>query len=495
MSVPSDQIYGDRIRRGPTFCPKIDKDRTGDVYIHNNTSKEVVIIGSYFPEIKNGNGYKCIIGTGAHSNGNIEAVATRVSGTELKCHVPLISYGLPDSGIIEARLRVTWGSEAEIENDGAIVQIYSCSKMAHGDCSLCKNFEQSRTSLNCQWCDNPLQCQYKDHCSAVGAVARCPGPHIDSVTPRVGHVYGGTIVTIKGRNLGAVFVDVQNNVTIAGVACVPNGDLYQPAREIVCILGPSDAGDKKGHVVVLKISFKNFEFQYMNPILQRVTPNKRAVSGGAILTLHGDPIYLGTSLEVTVNDQMCNISSKSTAQIKCRLPPGKLGKAKISVKVDGNEIRQDMVGNTSLTYVADPEITKIQPLKSFKSGGRRLTVMGTNINIIDHPKMFIWTNSVKSNLTNCQIKNETLMFCQSPTLLPRVRGLRQSTTMVTAAIGFIIDNAVTVQNLTGINSQLQYYPDPKVYKFYLNKEDKDNVKLFKSEIVIINVKEQKLLLI
>ena len=33
------------------------------------------------------------------------------------------------------------------------------------------------------------------------------------------------------------------------------------------------------------------------------------------------------------------------------------------------------------------------------SGGRRLTVMGTNINIIDHPKMFIWTNFVKSNLT------------------------------------------------------------------------------------------------
>ncbi|CAG2189705.1 PLXNA [Mytilus edulis] len=451
-----NQIYGDGIRRGPTFCPKIDKGRTGDVYIHNNTSKE------------NGNGYKCIIGTGAYSNGNIEAAATRVSGTELKCHIPLRLYGLPDTGILNASLRVTWGTGAEIENDGAIVQIYSCSKMAHGDCSLCKNFEQSRTSLNCQWCDNPLQCQYKDHCSAVGAVARCPGPHIDSVTPRVGHVYGGTIVTIKGRNLGAEFVDVK--------------------IMIVCILGASDAGVKKGHVVVLNIPFYNVEFQYMNPILQRVTPNKRAVSGGAILTLHGDPIYLGTSLEVTVNDKVCNITSKNTAQIKCRLPPGKLGNAKISVKVDGNEIRQDMVGNTSLTYVADPEITKIQPLKSFQSGGRRLTVIGTNINIIDHPKMFIWTNFVKSNLTNCQIKNETFMFCPSPKLLTRVRRLRRSTAMVTAAIGFIMDNAVNVQNLTGINSQLQYYPDPSVYKFGPDKEDNDNVKLFKSEIVIINGK-------
>ncbi|XP_052083151.1 plexin-A4-like isoform X5 [Mytilus californianus] len=482
------QIYGDGIRRGPTFCPKIDKGRNGDVYIHNNTSKEFIINGTSFPEIRDGNGYKCIIGTGAYSNGNIEAVATRVSESQLKCQVPLKSYGLPENGILNASLRVTWGNGAEIENDGATVKIYSCSKMAHGDCSLCKNFEQSRAYLNCQWCDNPLQCEYKDYCSAVGAVARCPGPQIDKVSPMVGHVYGGTIVTIKGRNLGAELADVQNNVTIAGVACVPVRELYQPARVIVCMLGASDAGVKKGHIAVLNIPFYQFEFQYLNPILQRVTPHKRALSGGAILTLHGDPIYLGTQMEVTVNDKECNFTSKTKTQIKCRLPPGKLGNAKISVKVDGNEIRQDMAGNISFTYVADPLISKIYPLKSFQSGGRRLTVVGTNINVIDQPKMFVWTNSVMSSLTNCQVKNETFMFCPSPKLLTRYRRLRRSTALMTAAIGFIMDNAVNVQNLTGINNQLQYFPDPLVYRFDPDKEDNDNVKLFKSEIVIINGK-------
>ncbi|CAC5406679.1 PLXNA [Mytilus coruscus] len=483
-----NQIDGDGIRRGPTFCPKIYKGLTGDVYIHNNTNKEFNINGTSFPEIKNGNGYKCIIGTGAYNNGNIEAVATRVSESQLKCQVPLKSYGLPENGIYEASLRVTWGKGAEIENDGATVKIYSCSKMAYGDCSLCKNFEQSRAYLNCQWCDNPLQCEYKDHCSAVGAVARCPGPQIDKVSPMVGHVYGGTIVTIKGRNLGSELADVRNNVTIAGVACVPVRELYQPARVIVCMLGASDAGVKHGHIVVLNIPFYQFEFQYLNPILQRVTPHKRALSGGAILTLHGDPIYLGTQLEVTVNDKECNFTSKTKTQIKCRLPPGKLGNAKVSVKVDGNEIRQDMVGNISFTYVADPVISKIYPLKSFKSGGRRLTVVGTNINIIDQPKMFIWTNSVMSSLTNCQVKNETFMFCPSPKLLTKYRRLRRSTALMTAAIGFIMDNAVNVQNLTGINNQLQYFPDPLVYRFDPDKEDNDNVKLFKSEIVIINGK-------
>lgn len=46
-----------------------------------------------------------------------------------------------------------------------------------------------------------------------------------------GHILGGTIVTIKGRNLGAKLLDIQHNVTIAGVACTPYSDLYKPARQ------------------------------------------------------------------------------------------------------------------------------------------------------------------------------------------------------------------------------------------------------------------------
>jgi len=48
-----------------------------------------------------------------------------------------------------------------------------------------------------------------------------------------GHILGGTIVTLKGRNLGAKLLDIQHNVTIAGVACTPYSDLYKPARQWV----------------------------------------------------------------------------------------------------------------------------------------------------------------------------------------------------------------------------------------------------------------------
>ena len=88
---------------------------------------------------------------------------------------------------------------------------------------------------------------------------------------------------------------------------------------------------------------------------------------------------------------------------------------------------------------------------------------------------------------SCKVENETFMFCPSPKLVTRFRRMKRSSKQMTAPIGFIMDNAVNVQNLTGISSQLQYFPDPLVYKFEPDKDEHDNVKLFKSEIVIINV--------
>ena len=62
------------------------------------------------------------------------------------------------------------------------VNIYSCSGMARGDCSLCKNFEESHPFFNCRWCDNSLRCEYRAHCSTVSSVTKCPAPQLDEVT-------------------------------------------------------------------------------------------------------------------------------------------------------------------------------------------------------------------------------------------------------------------------------------------------------------------------
>lgn len=86
------------------------------------------------------------------------------------------------------------------------------------------------------------------------------------------------------------------------------------------------------------------------------------------------------------------------------------------------------------------------------------------------------------------------MYCLTPQLpvamVVQYERRQRSTELMRAQIGFIMDNVQDVRDLTttpGFQGQLQYYPDPEVYKFEPDKSDYDNVKLFKSEIVIINV--------
>lgn len=43
--------------------------------------------------------------------------------------------------------------------------------------------------------------------------------HIFQLFPNSGHFLGGTVVTITGFNLGVKFSDIENNVTVGGIAC------------------------------------------------------------------------------------------------------------------------------------------------------------------------------------------------------------------------------------------------------------------------------------
>lgn len=55
--------------------------------------------------------------------------------------------------------------------------------------------------------------------------------------------------------------------------------------------------------------------------------------------------------------------------------------------------------SSPFVYKQDPSILEIKPLKSFISGGRMITVHGTNLNIIQKPEMIVYSN-VSTNIIN-----------------------------------------------------------------------------------------------
>ena len=48
--------------------------------------------------------------------------------------------------------------------------------------------------------------------------------------PSTGPVKGGTNITITGVNLGKIFDDIKDGVSVADIPCMPFQKLYQPAR-------------------------------------------------------------------------------------------------------------------------------------------------------------------------------------------------------------------------------------------------------------------------
>lgn len=45
--------------------------------------------------------------------------------------------------------------------------------------------------------------------------------------------------------------------------------------------------------------------------------------------------------------------------------------------------------NSEYSYTQDPQVESVEPLATFRSGGRVLTVTGANLDVVGHPRMYI----------------------------------------------------------------------------------------------------------
>ena len=57
--------------------------------------------------------------------------------------------------------------------------------------------------------------------------------------------------------------------------------------------------------------------------------------------------------------------------------------------------------NQRFTFTPNPNISNIQPIRAFKSGGREITVTGRNFLSIQKPLMYYVQDLKKSNVTVC----------------------------------------------------------------------------------------------
>ncbi|XP_059358937.1 plexin-D1 isoform X2 [Carassius carassius] len=300
------------------------------------------------------------------------------------------------------------GSSTYIDSpEPMTVEVYSCS-VGDSDCSQC--WGRQTQGHMCVWCDN--SCQQRDECHSI--TTRCPDPHIQKVEPLSGPLTGGTLLTVQGRNLG--HNTTQLNISIGRVPCSVLPQHYTVSVRLVC---ETDASweQMRDHVTVSvagnSVGVSNDIFSFVEPRLLEFMPRQGPVAGGTRLTIHGQFLDAGSTVNVKINrTQNCTIFMLSGDVIKCVMPPAEPAVAEnvsVCVVYDGRPCLSTSP-SFMFTYEKNPTISHIRPNKSFLSGGRSISVTGFGFDLVQSVRMEV--SGVGQ--TSCSYVSSTLIVCQSP---------------------------------------------------------------------------------
>ncbi|XP_006876454.1 PREDICTED: plexin-B2 [Chrysochloris asiatica] len=272
------------------------------------------------------------------------------------------------------------------------VTLYNCS-FGRSDCSLCLAADPA---YKCVWCGAHSKCVYQALCS--NATAECPPPVITRIQPQTGPLGGGVRITIFGSNLGIKADDVKR-VTVAGRNCTFEPERYSVSTRIVCVIEASeepstggvevDVNGKLGH------SPPHVQFTYQQPQPDHVDPKQGPQAGGTLLTITGTNLDTGSKedVRVTLNNVPCNVT-KFGAELQCLTGAQQQpGEALLVVVYGGAPVPSP---NVIFSYRENPVLRAFEPMCSFVSGGRNISITGQGFNLIQKFAMVVIAEPLKS---------------------------------------------------------------------------------------------------
>ncbi|XP_025763322.1 plexin-B1 isoform X2 [Oreochromis niloticus] len=275
------------------------------------------------------------------------------------------------------------------------VTLYNCS-VGRSDCSRCHTADPK---YGCAWCGGPqASCLFSNSCSEP-VQQTCPAPVIHSVEPLSGLLEGGTMVTISGSNLGQKAEDILHSVLVAEVPCTVISSLYEVSSRIVCMTKASRL--KTGHVSVRvnggEFGLSSFQFSYQNPVVRGVSPERGPKAGGTSLNITGQNLLTGrpADLTITVGDVPCNIVSEvQSDSVQCVTgSSNKTGDHLITLHYGSI---QRHLSSPAYHYTNNPNITRAEPAKSFLHGGRLIKLSGSNLDVVQEPRMVVTLSRFQS---------------------------------------------------------------------------------------------------
>ncbi|XP_043572172.1 plexin-A2 [Chiloscyllium plagiosum] len=424
-------------------CPQLVP--SDEILIPVGEVKPITLKARNLPQPQSGQrGYECIL--------NVQGVTQRVpalrfNSSSVQCQNSSYHYDTMDISDLPIEFSVVWNGNFIIDNPADIkVHLYKCDALRES-CGLCLKANQK---FECGWCRGEGRCTLRQHCPIAASQwldlssknMKCTNPRITKVTPMSGPQEGGTQVTIHGVNLGLDFLDIANNVRVAGVQCIPLLDGYVIAEQQL----PSS---------LLKAMIESVSTTYWEkPSLEDLKPNRGPESGGTMVTITGRYLGAGSNVNVLFGNQTCEFYRRSVSEVVCVSAPSLhgTGPVRVSVSVD----RAQMEDSLYFEFIDDPTVLRIEPEWSIASGNTSLTVFGTNLDIIQEPRIRVKHNN-RESLNVCEVLNSTTMTCRAPALTHEYRpGI--DTVERPDEFGFVFDNVQTL--LIYNNTNFIFYPNP-----------------------------------
>ncbi|XP_041852494.1 hepatocyte growth factor receptor isoform X2 [Melanotaenia boesemani] len=339
--------------------------------------------------------------------------------------------------------------------------------------TTCTSCLLSSRVTECGWCDG--RCTRKNQCPSSSEWTQdyCT-PVITKVFPASGPVRGSTTVTICGSNFGfdktETFKASMVSVKVAGAPCkMPRQEQINTWTEMQCSPVFSGNFTPSGNIVKVTSGSKEAEkegFLFVDPIIKEIFPTFGPKSGNTMLTIRGAFLDTGNKQEVTVGKSICKIQSLSSSMLTCKTPPNAAhSEQPIKLTVDSVERLAPM----PFRYNEDPVISRIQPLRSFVSGGCTVSAHGFHLQSGLQPQMVLTTgqDAAVFHVSCVYGENRTSIQCTTPSLAK----LALQPPVVTK-VAFVLDGFSTDQkDLIYVEDPL--FQDPKL----TSKDNKSIVEL------------------
>uniref|UniRef100_A0AAR2ISC4 Plexin-A2 n=1 Tax=Pygocentrus nattereri TaxID=42514 RepID=A0AAR2ISC4_PYGNA len=443
-------------------CPQLV--RGGEIVIPAGEIRPITLKARNLPQPQSGQrGYECVL----HIQGVSHRVtALRFNSTSVQCQNSSYMYEGLKLSELAVDLSIVWNSNFIIDNPERMkVHLYKCSAQRES-CGLCLKADQR---FGCGWCAGESRCTLRKHCPSLagrwleptGHNSKCTHPRITEVTPLAGPPEGGTLVTIRGINLGMTLSELQGRMEVAGVPCSAQSEGYITAEQVVCemdsalpVSGPGPVHLCVGECRPELRTHSSQIYTFVTPRVLGLTPGRGPISGGTKVTIMGEHLDSGSSVHVRFGNETCEFYRRSANEIVCFSAPSTYEEGSVEVRV--NVDRAELSSKLSFEYIEDPTVLRIEPEWSITSGHTTLTVTGTNLDVVQEPRVRVKYAGHES-VNVCKVVNSTTISCFAPSLMADHAPVQESIKHADE-FGFVFNN---VQALLTYNStSFIYYPNP-----------------------------------